>query len=1514
MEETDLSNHNKKLDIEFRSCINSIEFESILKKYYRISFRKTYERIQFNLKNVKWCGIFELSLLSLWLIDLIKKEKSITFISPFPHTNRAFKFLLDYEFFNFLKENNIENDSLKIKKPYTPIISPMFPLAFQDRKEFSSLLKELSDPKRLELILKEIKDVEIVKSNAIHTIILKEISDNVFIHTKCKAANMIMTKLGNQDIKSFYPSGFEQSFFEKIGNREYIALVINDNGDGIYKTLLEAYERDSVLPPDKKKDNPTEIDIIKYAFLKHSTSRTDEERKAELFKNISSKSFKYPLPTGLYKVLNIVKGYNGLLYVRSGNSIVCYDFFSSENGQPSVNSDFKKFKNLAKFPGTQFRFYFPINASSTNYYSFESFSHFLPEPDRPIPLGYVSLNDYLHSTFDFENVDHISQLQKLLNKIESFYIKNEDMYGGLIFDACELNINSKNVIHYIVASLMISQNDKLSCILINIDAKKIRELQEDFGSEEYAELMPLVAFDTLFRRHLIGVSPQERNIYYGMLNKNRSNDKIDSSFIQRYKHLFDFSHKNITIKYSKNNVLKSFKENVISRITKTIMDPRNNIYYEDKKVLVSNRYYCLGFFEIHNIFESKNLIKEIMIWLSIQFQELKPDRIITLGKNCKEILDQLYLEYKIRNVNLNAKRLHISTPLVYSETFKISREISDDESVLIVTDVIGTAETLETVLKVLTNKKISNILTLIQTNNSIRNFIEVNLKKYDIDYIIFKGFTFYRTIPKTWDYSEICIVDKKNNRIIENEANPKGPLWIELESKDITDGDEILTIKRNKFLEEVVGTSNVFINGHFVSRNNHLTCIFNIPMLIDYYTKYISKQICKYIEDNLKKEIKKTHRVSHIIFPYFNPGLDKIASDIAKNMKEIELIPISIEDLETGIHQKYSFKDSAVIVMDDALVTGSTIDRLIDIVTMKKPSHIFLFVILKRGTDFQARRFENLKQSDETTIQARYLVDAEIPIFKGKDDCPVCQYLGTLDAIKSRISGDDKLKEFSGFIDTIITNLSARSVSTICQEEKFLKKATENFYNENPNVEKHYQLPTPFTYVNFRWQLELAKREPVMRKYLNNIVENYSINKKAVLLLIKVISDEKYYFLKKEKIRKDIFYDKFANKLTEACKYFLTDIKNISSENIIAILNILVEFEETYFVDHLSNLLINCKDDKDKIFSLLIFFFIPNIFRETPLKASKILEEATNNNFCSDINRLLLSLSDIFRETHNALQAKKKRMLYKYKELKVLLHNVNHKIDNINHYINSENIEKESIERSWGFLYAEIEKLNKTMAIFRDSLLSEDSFKRLREVSTKIEISLSEIQKIFRADIIDYDSVKDINIYVKRIQSLLVDRDNPEGLNIIIESFRIDIRGICFDVLNQENEELQKKGINYDYDFPDESCQVFGEEPYIISIFKNLIENVHIHSNGNELLIKAMINIDKEELVVLFLNNGDPIYSTKYKEGLESVSHSVNISGGTFSLNKFDETHTYYENHERFSTVAQVVLPLINKE
>ncbi len=390
--------------IKFPEQVSSLSFEHILKECYVHSLKPNSTIIEFDFRYVRWCDVFALSLLALWILELKDMGKRVIFQTSIKENVQHF--LSAYYFDKFLISEQIELDTQSQKTMYgfqhENHQAPYFPLTFFNESQFRQTIENLLYSNRLEILLRDIKEKELVKSGIIRDIVLKELGDNIFNHAGGRFAHVIMTKFGADSPEKAQIwakaqlstcSPLEQRFFQNLYGHAYLTLVIGDKGKGIRESLLYAYEKDQII--ENKKESPSEKDILEYAFLYHSSRRSIDERIGAIKKVISSDIKKFPPPTGLFRLKEVVKEFRGFLHIRSGASIVCYDFYSDPHTeQVTSNENIRSLKRLSDFGGTQYKLYFPVDyekGSSVRQFLFNTPNNFSTSSFK---YDYISLEDY----------------------------------------------------------------------------------------------------------------------------------------------------------------------------------------------------------------------------------------------------------------------------------------------------------------------------------------------------------------------------------------------------------------------------------------------------------------------------------------------------------------------------------------------------------------------------------------------------------------------------------------------------------------------------------------------------------------------------------------------------------------------------------------------------------------------------------------------------------------------------------------------------------------------------------------------------------------------------------------------------------------------------------------------------------------------------------------------------------------------------------------------------------------
>ena len=221
----------------------------------------------------------------------------------------------------------------------------------------------------------------------------------------------------------------------------------------------------------------------------------------------------------------------------------------------------------------------------------------------------------------------------------------------------------------------------------------------------------------------------------------------------------------------------------------------------------------------------------------------------------------------------------------------------------------------------------------------------------------------------------------------------------------------------------------------------------------------------------------------------------------------------------------------------------------------------------------------------------------------------------------------------------------------------------------------------------------------------------------------------------------------------------------------------------------------------------------------------------------------------------------------------------------------------------------------KGITVLLHNLKSKRLYNKLNNLISQFEMSLKEIQPIATAMFFE-DNISALKNYFERIQYLLSDDLDHNNLRGVLDSFKVDVKKICYETLQQESKKLALKNIKYDFFFSNNPCVIFGEEKEVVLIFKNLIENIHKHSKGSICYIYGIINNDDNKLSILFIDNGDNIESIPIGNGILSVMSSVDACRGSFSISNIDSCKHKKTIQDKFDyisngIVADVTLSLL---
>ncbi len=116
--------------IPFSDTVNIFTFEHLLKQFYSYSNQESTSEVVFDFSAVEWCEPFQLSLLLLWISELLKNDKRVVFLPPsqsaLPKEETlskeerekrigrrivVYSYLVEYLFIDFLIKNKVLSEN-----------------------------------------------------------------------------------------------------------------------------------------------------------------------------------------------------------------------------------------------------------------------------------------------------------------------------------------------------------------------------------------------------------------------------------------------------------------------------------------------------------------------------------------------------------------------------------------------------------------------------------------------------------------------------------------------------------------------------------------------------------------------------------------------------------------------------------------------------------------------------------------------------------------------------------------------------------------------------------------------------------------------------------------------------------------------------------------------------------------------------------------------------------------------------------------------------------------------------------------------------------------------------------------------------------------------------------------------------------------------------------------------------------------------------------------------------------
>lgn len=1479
--------------IVLEKVFSGAAFERILKRFYSSQRSGNSEPLEFDFQSVIWYDPYALGLLLLWMKTLLRRGSSLFALLPAPNASesksagpngnedsprsKALSFLVQLRFLEVLDEFRIPHNTVdsflvhRQAKPIHAVVSPFLQLG--KWKDLKSFLRTLRVTEQFSLFFKDSYDYGIVRSGKIRDVVLQELGDNIFEHAQGDSGLLVMNRTR---VAKLTAAPWEHSFFQKLDGDEYLEVVVTDLGPGIFDTLQDAYLTDERI--ENKTVRPSNSDVIEYAFIQYSTRKTPEERLKKLLEVLQNSNHLDAIPaTGLYWVKETCREFRAMLCVRSRRSILVYDFLTDpKQKRPRRVEEIQLAKTdlkLHDLPGVQFKLCFPLHAPQAEPHHFFVEHRSLYAP--PAHYEIIKLRNYASSS-EPESLDAQAELLlALLNDIQRVKLTIQTR-KIIIIDFQDLTLSNKTLF---VLGIELMRAQEPDCLIIPVSAESLNAIQDRF--RDYAELQKAVAagaskertlasFDSDWNLTLLGLDEATTSILLTKIEQKTESDNdgpenFGQLLVSRFAHLIKLSE--VPSKFEWAFSLAEIKTRATGNLKRALKElilhagEKNRVFNPDRWFLIPSQAYFFGFFEIRKLLAWEHAQQKLSRWLREELLKLQPDLIVILGGSDEfaKILPPLSYSYQ---------RLFIEDPDKPSSWVNLTL-LEKGTRIVILTDVIGTGSTLRALVEKLSTAELQKILTVVdaRSDGKAEDEIRIEGKNYPLESVLRHPIRFEKDLPEGCTYQDIVIVDPVSHAPIWEDSKKKVPIWDNFD----------------EFLERVVKPSNAIVAGHFESHTKHILYFFVTPLIVESYGSLIVERIQFDIRSTYQK-LDKANKINAIFFPEKSPGADTIArllcsSSFFGSNRHAITSEMLANPLRYPWSQDYELKDA--VIFDDAASSGTTLERMIDLVESWGSKRIFVYVLFNRCDEYQTRLLEKRKAHGKAKLEIRFLTNVKIPAFD-KKDCPVCFSIQEL-RVAEELARDKPT--LTRHIENRILRLKAQPISIL------FKAPTRSIFfslDINRRIKR----------CKLRRTLESAIYDPADRNYLATLFKQK--DSEDLLLFLQVLAKERHAFDPADPRLSELFYPTFRQGLLSAARRFCNRPLEISDKELDAAISIVRMFDEDIFIAGIDQLIARTHTSDSHFNTVISHFLTSGSVQRQP----KLVEELLDR-YQGVIKPDQL---DFFRDLADASQPDPTSLYDQFIDVLLRLHpsaGPGSKFDFLTYELTLFTRGESDVDhlisilrKHWSELYRSLR--NENIPHLRE-LLKSLKFKRLSlTVIEDLETRIVEIESYLQSCEDLYLAIQGTSDPAERTRYVALLAENVIGLQYIVCSdeqdtvhtplhgliaeFRYTLRSTVNMVKMRAL--LEKYGIECEVIVPDEACYVFCHEGDLVRAISNLIENLsHAFETRDVELKRARIEIAMSDgLATLTIKDtGIADFPVQPGVGLQKVDSIVSAYDGDFS-------------------------------
>ena len=887
-----------------------------------------------------WASVYAISLLYDWVLQITQSDHGSFVIRGHLSGREGTEYLNNIGFFKAVQL--LDRDSTAMGAKDWKITPGQFS-SFHSMDELVEFHNELGRPNGYRFLAVEDQNSPVLQSGDFRNVLLHELGDNAFFHGEGRNVRCCMAVSKSATL-------FDKTDSAAFQNSHTLEFIVSDNGPGIANVLKPFVEHSFCPDYLASVDGYEEVaKTILYAFEFDTTS--DEKRRQQQFDDLQSVSefdAKY-IPTGLFYLRSLVDAYGGRVSVRTQDTLLTLDF--ANRVQPVVVRRALGRRPLPSVRGTHIFVQIPATERHIR----------LQKPvaaDVAFPAIAVDRTRYvdLQSTISRANsaqAEFAAITERILEEVAKARSLNDAV---LLISAAGLGIETKVFGRLLPWLLALPRHnvqiiiDRLSSSLMDAALSQNERLlahakeRPDSLLETGATPLWLISYD------------QDQSLYYGATHQGAMAKALT---------IFDDAAKDRLHTVS----------NIVSLRAALARPPTKQTGYY---FLIEGKYYTTEFYEVRRLLSSPDLAKAAENYLVDRLGDYQSTVVLSLSSPMDKLVAAAARQSAARPFVLLSERANLPTALAHV-TPHIAGNALPSQAIVVVTDVVCTADTLQRVIKPF-------LATF--AAEQIRVITFVDARESELGYVTFEqpdGATsvpvesLLRTrvkpigdLPLTPD-KEVLIVDPASRAPTRYHAPQQATL------------SQTETI-------ELACQAESLIEGHIENNGTHFQYYLNLKRFLP----TIQDRLFEFWEEQLEQVVKKARTPSKITLLYsadveeWSTAAEEFAAKYSFNkVEELESDRINAP----GAAEDVNHHHDTIWVLMPVMATARSLRRVLAFAANRRPNTVHISIAFSRVPHERMSFYQGITAYGPcTNVAIKIFSTLPLPTHSRSASCPICAF------------------------------------------------------------------------------------------------------------------------------------------------------------------------------------------------------------------------------------------------------------------------------------------------------------------------------------------------------------------------------------------------------------------------------------------------------------------------------------------------------------------------------------------